>query len=271
MNGINNLITWVKATKLAQENIEIDTLISSCMKAGWDYRTSIYAIENALNIKIKKYIVPEPLSINKRTIDVGDKEVSILMHMKHPNIFLIDNLLSDIECDQIISLAKDNLEPSMVYNGTKSTFNKRRTSRTVSLDPQKHQDDEKNIINIIDNRLHKLILWPKDKADKIQVNKYAVNEEYKSHHDYFPTEKNGTNRVATIIVYLNEPEKGGETLFSDINLSIVPRKGMAVLFTYDRPYPTTLTAHSGCPVLKGEKWILTKFIRNICGSIELNN
>ena len=36
----------------------------------------------------------------------------------------------------------------------------------------------------------------------------------------------------------------------------------AVFFAYDRPYPATRTRHAGCPVLAGEKWVATKWVRD---------
>jgi prolyl 4-hydroxylase len=62
-------------------------------------------------------------------------------------------------------------------------------------------------------------------------------------------------------MYLNEPAKGGSTTFPDINLAISPKKGSAVFFSYDRAHPTSRTLHGGSPVLEGEKWVATKWLR----------
>ena len=93
--------------------------------------------------------------------------------------------------------------------------------------------------------------------------------EYKPHFDYFdPVEpgtpsilKRGGQRVATIVMYLAEPEKGGGTTFPDVSLVVAPKRGNAVFFSYDRPHPVTRTLHGGAPVLAGEKWIATKWLR----------
>ncbi len=37
--------------------------------------------------------------------------------------------------------------------------------------------------------------------------------------------------------------------------------GHAVFFSYDRPHPATQTLHGGSPVLEGEKWVATKWLR----------
>jgi prolyl 4-hydroxylase len=42
---------------------------------------------------------------------------------------------------------------------------------------------------------------------------------------------------------------------------VAPIKGNAVFFSYDRPHPMTRTLHGGAPVVKGEKWVTTKWMR----------
>ena len=62
-------------------------------------------------------------------------------------------------------------------------------------------------------------------------------------------------------MYLSEPEKGGGTVFPDVHLEVAPKRGNAVFFSYERPHPSTKTLHGGAPVLAGEKWIATKWLR----------
>ena len=44
-------------------------------------------------------------------------------------------------------------------------------------------------------------------------------------------------------------------------LSVTPVKGNAVFFSYDRPHPMTRSLHGGAPVIEGEKWVATKWLR----------
>ena len=71
----------------------------------------------------------------------------------------------------------------------------------------------------------------------------------------------GGQRVATLVMYLGEPEKGGGTTFPDVHLEVFPKRGHGVFFSYERPHPSTRTLHGGAPVLAGEKWIATKWLR----------
>ncbi len=99
--------------------------------------------------------------------------------------------------------------------------------------------------------------------------RYEVGQQYKPHYDYFDPEQPGTpvilqrggQRVATVVVYLNTPQRGGGTTFPDVKLEVAPVRGNAVFFSYDRPHPSTRSLHGGAPVLEGEKWITTKWLR----------
>jgi len=46
-----------------------------------------------------------------------------------------------------------------------------------------------------------------------------------------------------------------------VQLDVAPIRGNAVFFSYDRPHPITRTLHGGAPVLEGEKWVATKWLR----------
>lgn len=68
------------------------------------------------------------------------------------------------------------------------------------------------------------------------------------------------------MLYCELPAAGGATTFTNADIHVnVKRPGTAVFFTYKNPKTGTtdekLTEHSGCPVLEGEKWIATAWLR----------
>jgi prolyl 4-hydroxylase len=69
--------------------------------------------------------------------------------------------------------------------------------------------------------------------------------------------------VATVVIYLREPEQGGDTYFPELELSVRPRRGSAVYFEYAnaRGELDSRCLHAGTPVLRGHKWIATKWLR----------
>jgi prolyl 4-hydroxylase len=114
-----------------------------------------------------------------------------------------------------------------------------------------------------------LMNWPLENGEGLQVLRYGPGAEYKPHYDYFDPAHSGTplilkrggQRVASLVCYLNTPEHGGETVFPDVQLEVAPVRGNAVFFSYDRAHPATRTLHGGAPVVAGEKWVATKWLR----------
>lgn len=61
-----------------------------------------------------------------------------------------------------------------------------------------------------------------ENGESIQVLRYNYNEKYESHFDYFYDEENkqqGGHRMATVLMYLSDVEKGGETVFPNSAVS----------------------------------------------------
>lgn len=73
----------------------------------------------------------------------------------------------------------------------------------------------------------------------------------------------GGQRIATLIMYLNDVEAGGSTVFPEVGLDVLPRRGNAVYFAYctETGVLDPRSLHGGSPVGAGEKWIATKWFR----------
>ena len=99
---------------------------------------------------------------------------------------------------------------------------------------------------------------------------YSIGEEYKPHHDFLdPTPAmmqeiaSAGQRVATVLIYLNEGYEGGETDFPLARKRYKGRKGDALLFWNVTPSGQSdgLTLHAGLPPTRGEKWLFSQWIR----------
>jgi len=133
---------------------------------------------------------------------------------------------------------------------------------TLSEDP---------FIDRLDRRISALMNWPLEYGEGLQVVHYNVGGEFLSHFDFYPPKDPGSaahfvlggQRVATLIVYLNDVEAGGETAFTETAMSFTPRKGQALYFRYFNNIGQLdpMSQHSGQPVVAGEKWIVTKWMR----------
>jgi prolyl 4-hydroxylase len=124
-------------------------------------------------------------------------------------------------------------------------------------------------VDRIERRIAALLRWPQTHGEGLQILRYRPGAQYQPHFDYFDPAQKGTahilarggQRVGTLVIYLNEPQGGGATTFPEAGLEVAPIKGQAVFFSYDRAHPSTGTLHGGAPVLAGEKWVATKWLR----------
>ncbi len=58
-----------------------------------------------------------------------------------------------------------------------------------------------------------------------------------------------------------EPISGGMFFGRSEGVRAMTRRGHVEFFLGDRPSPATRTLHGGAPVIEGEKWIATKWLR----------
>ncbi len=266
---------WIISQAQAGHNVK--SVVQSMVTAGWQESVAIQAMESTLNVHLGQQAkalglppavpVPiPPLDDSPLYVDVGDRRIHVLSFIAYPTVVVFGNFLSDEECDGLIAAATPQLKRSLTID-TKTggeELNEARTSSGMFF-----RRGENPLVQRIEERLARLFNWPIENGEGMQVLHYQPGAEYKPHYDYFdPAEpgtpsilKRGGQRVATILMYLNEPEKGGGTTFPDVHFEVAPKRGNAVFFSYDRPHPSTKTLHGGAPVIAGEKWIATKWLR----------
>ena len=243
------------------------TMLTAMTAAGWNEAVAREALQWPAQRAAPTSGLPEPdLAGEPGMIDVGDRQVRVLMSMKAPRVVLFGQILSDAECAALIDAAKPRLSRSLTVETTSGgeEINADRTS-----DGMFFQRGELPLVQQLEERIARLLNWPIENGEGLQVLRYGPGAEYKPHHDYFAPDEPGTatilrrggQRVGTLIIYLNEPEQGGATIFPESALQVVPQQGHAVFFSYDQPDPGTRTLHGGAPVIKGEKWIATKWLR----------
>ncbi|KGX90421.1 2OG-Fe(II) oxygenase [Pontibacillus marinus] len=187
-------------------------------------------------------------------IDTEDKVIDVVSKYEDPLVVILDNVATHEECNTLIAQARDRLSRSKIGQ-TKETSQERTSSGMF------FEENENDLINRIEKRLSDVMCIPIDHAEGLQILHYKPGQEYKPHYDYFKQSEN--NRISTLILYLNDVEEGGETLFPNLNLAVSPKKGMAVYFEYfySNSKLNELTLHSGNPVVKGEKWVATQWMR----------
>jgi len=250
-------------------------LVAEAMKAsGWEEPVARIALATAFGERATGPSPPAParpmpgrdLTAERPRISAGDREVALLMVMSLPRVIVLGDLLSAEECAELIALARARLSRSetVATRTGESEVNEARTSDGMFFQPA-----EFPICARLEARLARLLDWPMENGEGLQVLRYRQGDEYKPHYDYFdPSEpgtpailKRGGQRLASIVCYLNTPEGGGATVFPEAGIEVAPVRGNAVFFSYDQPHPSTRTLHGGAPVTAGEKWVATKWMR----------
>ena len=261
----------------AQAGYTAEVVLKSMVASGWNEDVAIEAMESTLKGHVESQAVasglppavavPEPaLDESPLYLDAGDHQVCVLQAMFNPRVVVFGGLLSDDECDALIEAARPRLARSLTV-ATKTggeELNAYRTSNGMFF-----QRGENEVVKRVEERIARLVNWPVENGEGLQVLHYRPGAEYKPHYDYFdPNEpgtptilKRGGQRVGTLIMYLGEPIKGGGTTFPDVKLEVAPKRGNAVFFSYDRADPSSKSLHGGAPVIEGEKWIATKWLR----------
>jgi prolyl 4-hydroxylase len=135
-----------------------------------------------------------------------------------------------------------------------------RTSSSVFLPEDAHE-----VVTRVEKRVSQIMGIPVEHGEGLQILNYQIGQEYKAHYDYFSASSRPVNnpRISTLVMYLNDVEHGGETYFPHLKLSVTPQKGMAVYFEYfyDNDELNELTLHGGAPVVIGDKWAATQWMR----------
>jgi prolyl 4-hydroxylase len=101
---------------------------------------------------------------------------------------------------------------------------------------------------------------------------YALGEEATDHFDFVDPDtpgyaeeiaRNG-QRVVTFLIYLNDDYLGGETSFPVLGFGHRGRRGDGLLFVnaYTDMRPDLRMLHAGRAPTRGEKWIVSQFIRS---------
>ena len=196
---------------------------------------------------------------------------NVTMYAADPILYVVDNFLSNVECDAFIEASEGRLQPSTVINLDNEFPHENRTSENCWI-----EHDANDIVHEVSKRFSILVQMPIRNAEQYKLVYYKKGAQYKPHFDSFDYETEdgkkywepGGQRMITVIAYLNDVEEGGETGFPELGINIPPKKGDAVVFhntltndTTTHPKINPRSLHGGMPVIKGEKWIVNLWFR----------
>lgn len=179
-------------------------------------------------------------------------------------IWAVGDMFDAAECAHLITLIDATAVPSEVLaHGEAEAW---RTSSSGNVDP----DDP--FIRTIEARIDSLLGLPSAYGETMQGQRYEEGQQFKYHLDLFWTRaaywkdeaRRGGQRTITAMAFLNDVDDGGTTAFTQLGLAVKPRRGALLIWNNNLPngMPNEDTMHAGTPVLKGVKYVLTKWYRS---------
>lgn len=176
-----------------------------------------------------------------------------------PHIELFPKALSHSECDFLIRMATPLAQPAVIVDPHtgRQVVNPIRTSDAAAFPFAQ----ENPAIHAINRRVACISGIPAQHGEPLQVLRYRPGQEFRRHSDALPGVRN--QRIATVLIYLNDAFTGGETQFPVADMSIRGEIGDALLFrnvTADGRIDQT-AIHAGLPVRTGIKYVASRWIR----------
>lgn len=199
-----------------------------------------------------------------------------------PRALYFPNFATAEQCESIIKMAKASLTPSTLALRKGETAENTKGIRTSSGTFISSSEDKTGVLDLVEEKIARVTMLPVTHGEAFNILRYEIGERYNSHYDAFNPSEYGpqkSQRVASFLLYLSDVKNGGETMFpfenglnmdasydykNCIGLKVKPRQGDGLLFYSTFPNGTIdqTSLHGSCPVIEGEKWVATKWIRD---------
>jgi prolyl 4-hydroxylase len=187
-----------------------------------------------------------------------------------PLVRHLPGLVSPDVCQWMIERARPRLTRALVYDAVedKSTANQTRTNTAA-------------LFNVTNSDLVSVLIQVQICAntgvsfrqlEPLSVLHYEVGEQIIEHFDFVDPEAPATfdqqvgeygQRILTFLLYLNEDYTGGETELPKIGIAHKGQLGGGFFFVNTRgnDEPDLRTLHAGRPPIRGEKWVVSQWVR----------
>ena len=187
-----------------------------------------------------------------------------------PQVRVLEGFIGAATCHWIIEHARGRLVRARVYDSANS---KDLVSITRTNSVANSNLAEVELLNLlVQARMSAACQLPMSNMEAPAVLHYAVGQQITDHFDFVDPEtpdytqeiaRNG-QRVVTFLVYLNDDYEGGATGFPKLEFSHRGRRGEGLFFVNALPdmQPDLRMMHTGAPPTRGEKWIVSQFIRS---------
>jgi prolyl 4-hydroxylase len=176
-----------------------------------------------------------------------------------PWVVVLDNVVTANEAERLIELGHvEGFQRSAVVDGTANgtVYNGRTSSNAWCLFKCYNDTMAQSALA----RVSEIVNISERNSEYWQLLQYQEGEFYENHHDYIPSQKIRQQgiRILTVYLYLNDVEEGGGTHFSQLNITVLPKRGRALIWPSvldkDPNEMDPRTFHEALPVIKGIKY-----------------
>ena len=187
-----------------------------------------------------------------------------------PRVLAVSGLARADACDGIVDAARPRLERAQVKDPRTglTVMGATRTNRVANF-----AVTDTSVLNLlVQARIAAAAGLDTRMMEAFAVLHYARGEQASEHFDYLDPDVPAYaediarygQRTATALLYLNDDYEGGETAFPELGLRHRGSKGDALIFFSVDPQgrPDPRTVHAGRPPARGEKWVLSQFVRD---------
>jgi hypothetical protein len=201
--------------------------------------------------------------------DAWVKPPALVQHAQSPRIFTAENFLPRAACEWLIEQGGRRLHRALVrLSSDTSGVGEVRTNSVAGssmLEPDL-------VMQLARLRIAATIEQAVSQLEPTNILRYEVGQEYGAHYDVIPPNEAQNfeadlrafgQRLVTVLVYLNEDYEGGETEFPRLKQRFKGKPGDALIF-WNLSQANQLerdSLHAGLPVTRGEKWLLSQWVR----------
>jgi hypothetical protein len=210
-------------------------------------------------------------SVLAARIQLGDWTSSAPVIPLEPRVGRVPDLVPGAVCDWLIARARPRLGRALVYDAV----DKREIAHSMRTNSAANFDYASlDVVQfLVQMRMARACGHRMQQFEAPMVLHYSVGQQIRPHFDFIDTGapdyeqqiRQQGQRMITFLLYLNDTYDGGETTFPELGIVNRGRAGDGLYFINSRADRSAdrQMLHTGSPPTRGEKWIVTQFIRDI--------
>ena len=188
----------------------------------------------------------------------------------HASVRRISRLAPPRVCAWLVERARSRLQPARVYDAVsrREEVHEMRTNSCANFTLA----DIDVVQFLVQARMALTCGFPLRNCEAPMVLHYRTGQQITPHFDFIDSQaadyaqqiREQGQRMVTFLLYLNDAYEGGETTFPELALTNRGHTGDGLYFVNALPdtSPDRRMLHTGSPPTRGEKWIVSQFIRN---------